>query len=555
MYDGGTYENFANYFERPAVCTVNHAWIKRGLKELEPWAPQFRGGPAGVLPFAKRALDVGAYAGKGRALPSEALGAPLRENLNKSHLNHFVGIEYHPEEVALQENPTSSSSAIGTIPLSLPFSNRKSVHLFASQSVPHPSISIFKTSIVCVTEDRTEKGNKEDERGGTCIKSFTTVTVITDVFDHCHTISLPGVFKCVTGTREKVQRKDSTHNHRQWRSLRTSKDTTLTEKLILECDYCKETDDYRPKNWYKIDSLGMSRPQVVLGMENDMELNRIQVNTAQPHHQQLPPRTRGLYYCVGFEKQEKEEKYNYLVDLVYEVNTTDFETGNISGWSKYHDDYFAPVNGMFRSQGSRIRTYKGTLKARFRSDKPVGSLGHMRAPKLEREENNWHYHITMGLKLGVQERCEGHLQPGRGGHQQRLESRQEQRFQIPEDVRVVGGAHLTLVCPESSLENTVTWKNRGKALTPGEAANPNLLVDTFNTLPRRRHRNPSDLALLTREFVRHLAYLGFVLSLTGTCYCAGLVVTYNRRRTFKTFEELIEDHPEDADDYEHLLKK
>lgn len=58
--------------------------------------------------------------------------------------------------------------------------------------------------------------------------------------------------------------------------------------------------------------------------------------------------------------------------------------------------------------------------------------------------------------------------------------------------------------------------------------------------------------LLTNEMARHLMYLGFILALTASCYCAGLIIACHRRDTFKSYEELISEHPEDKDDLENL---
>lgn len=48
------------------------------------------------------------------------------------------------------------------------------------------------------------------------------------------------------------------------------------------------------------------------------------------------------------------------------------------------------------------------------------------------------------------------------------------------------------------------------------------------------------LRYLALAFVRHVMYLAFILSLTLSCYCAGLVVTCKRRHEFKTYEEIKE---------------
>lgn len=43
-------------------------------------------------------------------------------------------------------------------------------------------------------------------------------------------------------------------------------------------------------------------------------------------------------------------------------------------------------------------------------------------------------------------------------------------------------SHLTLICPESTLESSVEWKKSGKVLKSGDAVNPKVFVGAFNTL-------------------------------------------------------------------------
>ncbi|KAF2901530.1 hypothetical protein ILUMI_04651 [Ignelater luminosus] len=57
------------------------------------------------------------------------------------------------------------------------------------------------------------------------------------------------------------------------------------------------------------------------------------------------------------------------------------------------------------------------------------------------------------------------------------------------------------------------------------------------------------LFLLILAFFRHMIYLAFVLSLTFTCYCAGLFVTWKKRHTFKTYEELRKSENSSSEDY------
>lgn len=41
------------------------------------------------------------------------------------------------------------------------------------------------------------------------------------------------------------------------------------------------------------------------------------------------------------------------------------------------------------------------------------------------------------------------------------------------------------------------------------------------------------------EFLRHMAYLGFIFSLTFTCYCAGLCVAWRQRHCFQTHNSAL----------------
>nr|XP_023028834.1 uncharacterized protein LOC111517004 [Leptinotarsa decemlineata] len=173
-----------------------------------------------------------------------------------------------------------------------------------------------------------------------------------------------------------------------------------------------------------------------------------------------------------------------------------------------------------------------------------------------------------------QEKCEGTCNPDAEGVNKGWKVGKTKGFKYRKTFVLPEKSHLTLVCPESTLENTVTWRKRGKALVPGDSGNPHLVVDTFNTLylldvTESEEGNYtcqvddirmqqvtvhvfSKSRLLTQELVRHLNYLGFVLSLTIPCYCAGLIVTWSRRRNFKSYEELLKENPEE-DEFEGLL--
>lgn len=408
--------------------------------------------------------------------------------------------------------------------------------------------------------------------------------------------------------------------------LYTVIDATLTQKLILQCHYCNENDDSQPRNWYKIDKLGLTQPhEVSLSMENEMILNRILVNTEHSLIiNNFSEADTGLYYCLGFEQEDKQEKYNYLVDLLVEdVNITDVETGNLTAWTKYHDDYFPPINTLFKeSQGTEFRRIREFLKLDFEivtQWDPWGICQVCGRPKdegLRKKKGFCRIKITKNAENNsisdpdevylqnanavscrsnrlsrilpetsnltrvipdfvLDEKCEGTCNPDAEGINAGWKKGKTKGFKYRKIFVLVENSHLTLVCPESSMENVVVWSKRGKILKPGDVSNSHVVVDTFSTLylldvtveesgnytcdvddvkmQQVRVFVTSRSRLLTREFIRHLAYLGFILSLTTTCYCAGLIITCHRRKTFKNYEDLIREHPEDIDEYASLL--
>ncbi|KAJ8911092.1 hypothetical protein NQ315_000552 [Exocentrus adspersus] len=391
--------------------------------------------------------------------------------------------------------------------------------------------------------------------------------------------------------------------------LYTVIDATLNQNLVLQCHYCNENDDSQPRNWYKIDKLGLSEPhEVSLGMENEMELNRIVVNAQHSLIiNNFSETDTGLYYCLGFEQQNKDEKYNYLVDVLVEgLNVTEKETGNITAWGKYRDDYFAPINTLFKES-------KGTEYVRVREqlmldlelvtqwdpwgicevcgrpkDEGVNSSSNpdevylqnanavsCRSKLLNRAFSGISNLTKVIPDFVLDERCEGTCNPDAEGANAGWKKGKTKEFKYRKTYVIPENSHLTLVCPESTLENSVVWKSRGKTLKSGDASNPHIVVDTFSSLyllditedeagnytcevddikmQRIKVFVIPQSRLLTQEFTRHLTYLGFILSLTSTCYCAGLVITWSRRKTFKTYEELIKEHPEDVDELGRLL--
>lgn len=101
-------------------------------------------------------------------------------------------------------------------------------------------------------------------------------------------------------------------------------DAKLFQEVALQCHYCNEEDDSQPKNWYKIDNLGLREShELELSMDNDMDLNRIRVNTDHTLIiKNFSESDRGLYTCKGLQDNGEEAEFTYLLDAVYDMNIT-----------------------------------------------------------------------------------------------------------------------------------------------------------------------------------------------------------------------------------------
>nr|CAI5846918.1 unnamed protein product [Callosobruchus analis] len=394
-------------------------------------------------------------------------------------------------------------------------------------------------------------------------------------------------------------------------------DATLGDNLILQCHHCDENPTAEPKNWFKTSRPGWDQPREVrLSMDNDMELNRVTVNTEHSLIiKNVDDTDSGLYFCWNLGEMQGNDRFNYLVDTVYE-ELQSVEAGNISDWLKYHDESYQPINKLFASSKSdefvRLReslnvdlevithwdswgpcdacgrsNNQGIKKKRGRCTIKVTVRG---GGRVTRAEDAYFHNVTIiscrSMRLyklfpGVSnltrvvpdfiqdDTCEGVCNPDAEGINQGWKVGKAKGFKYRKTFVIPEGSHLTLVCPESTLESTVIWRKKGRALKPGDASNPNVIVDTFNTLylaevTKEEEGNytcqvedikmqqvkifvVTKSRLLTNEMGRHMGYLGFVLLLYLTCYCGGLIITWSRRHTFKTYEELAQEYKEEVD--------
>ncbi|KAF5282032.1 hypothetical protein FQA39_LY00556 [Lamprigera yunnana] len=404
-------------------------------------------------------------------------------------------------------------------------------------------------------------------------------------------------------------------------------DAVPGQKLILQCHFCKENDDEQPKIWYTMKSLNSQPEEVHLEMDNNVTHNRVLVNLEHSLiFRNFSLNDTGFYYCIGLEGQESKNRYSYVIDAIFENETTP-ETGNLTKWRKYHDEYLNPVNTLFKTSTNKEFIYirhnlslsievvteweswgqcqvcgrpkndskreqKGTCRLKltpnpakkgtptnedevFLLDSYELSCRSLLIARLFPKFSN----VVRFLPNYIQiEHCEGVC--NLGNLSKGWATGKKRDFKYKKSYVLAEHAHLTLTCPESSLETVVVWRKNGKVLQLGMNTDPKhperepkIAVDSFNTLYLHDVGSSEEgnytcqvdnlkmqqikifvvakFRILTQSFVRHMLYLAFVLSLTFSCYCAGLFVTWTKRNSFKSYEELLEEnaekHLEDSD--------
>lgn len=93
-------------------------------------------------------------------------------------------------------------------------------------------------------------------------------------------------------------------------------DVDVNMTLRLDCHFCNELNDGQPKVWYYQDrnQLEMEK-EVLLGMNNNMSINRIHMN---PEFsliiRDFELQDAGIYRCRGPHGQDMDEKLNYRLE-------------------------------------------------------------------------------------------------------------------------------------------------------------------------------------------------------------------------------------------------
>ncbi|KAF7286872.1 hypothetical protein GWI33_003443 [Rhynchophorus ferrugineus] len=309
-------------------------------------------------------------------------------------------------------------------------------------------------------------------------------------------------------------------------------DALQGQTLLLRCRFCNAQPSESPKNWYKIDQIGISKPtEIMADMDNEVDRNRIFIN--QKHSlivKNISVEDAGLYSCVHYEDKSNKEKFNFLVDIVTKEKASALEKGNVTAWANYQKDYFSSINSMFReSSGTEFLYVRDILKISMELVTQWGSwstcqicgrpqgMGLMKRTgkcrlklnsKKERTENHsadelYLYNapaiscralrlqrmfpqisnLTSVIPDFIQEdKCDGICNPDAEGLNKGWKVGKGTGFKYRKHSVLQENSHLTFVCPESTLDNKVVWKKNGLTLKRGDNSNPHVIVDTFNSL-------------------------------------------------------------------------
>lgn len=75
-----------------------------------------------------------------------------------------------------------------------------------------------------------------------------------------------------------------------------------------------------------------------------------------------------------------------------------------------------------------------------------------------------------------QEKCDGICNPDAEGANAGWKVGKSKGFKYRKTFVLGEASHLTLICPESTLDNKVIWRKRGKILKAGDTSDPHLVI-------------------------------------------------------------------------------
>ncbi|XP_070162896.1 uncharacterized protein [Polyergus mexicanus] len=313
----------------------------------------------------------------------------------------------------------------------------------------------------------------------------------------------------------------------------------------------------------------------------------------------------GIYRCHGKEGQEKENKYNYRIEPILKNIGGEFvEEGNITEWEKYRETYLWPVTTRFaisnmmdlagiREEGVTLQVVSewgpwSPCKQCINNRGIKTSRGYCRLKRninstmLERNDSII-IHFFRGSPILP---CKSVLLQNEFPTISRIlrylpefilrepckkcpsvkKKKKSEKFRYAKRYVLAEGAHLAIVCPESTVASQVIWKKDTLTLKKGTGRSfrkkdteIRVMVDAFSTLylievSKEEQGNYtcyvdninmmrlkviviSKTRLLTQAFFRHLGYLGVIIFLILICYCAGIVMTCRQRDKFQSLPQ------------------
>ncbi|XP_014474495.1 PREDICTED: uncharacterized protein LOC106744334 [Dinoponera quadriceps] len=319
--------------------------------------------------------------------------------------------------------------------------------------------------------------------------------------------------------------------------------------VILSCRYCNDHEEPQPKIWYYQDRY-REKPEkeVELSMDNNVSHSRIYTTPdVSLVIKSFSAVDAGIYRCHGKEGQEKENKYNYRIERKTNNNvTTDYnkslycvtavlkdisveyaEEGNLTEWEKYRETYLWPVTTRFavsrmtdlaeiREEGVTLQIISewgpwSSCKECVDNRGVKTSRGYCRLKRVinstvvERNDSI----VIRFFRGSPMLPCKSALLRDEFPSISRVirylpefilkepckkcpavkKVKKSEKFRYAKRYVLAEGAHLAIICPDSSIESQIVWRKDSLVLKRGTGQSfrkkdeeARVIVDTFSTL-------------------------------------------------------------------------
>ncbi|XP_075972103.1 uncharacterized protein LOC142973955 isoform X2 [Anticarsia gemmatalis] len=339
----------------------------------------------------------------------------------------------------------------------------------------------------------------------------------------------------------------------------------------LLCRYCNAEEDYNPKLWFyrpRGKRFGNITVKEIQPNSNNIDKVCISLSHTLTLHD-FNSCISGIYICRSYEKKKEDIIFTYVLDDEEPYNRFK-KTYNIilnvyTVWENWSD--CREIDGHQKG----IRKKLGRCR--------IGSVTSVSEITKHNSSNTVISYFTDGYdvpcrseKLAelipaiskvirnipvfeLKEVCIISQKPGK--HRQTLQK--NNKLKITQ--QVMENSHVILKCNEVLPNSDLKWfkdktllRSLYRNILNKREDEPHISIDANNSLhilhitkneegnytcsmngkqiKQIEVRVVSKSKLLNQEFIRYSIYLGFVLSITMTCYCAGLCVAWHRRASF-----------------------